>query len=69
MFSLYSQVEIKIFFFSKQSFGLFFKKTLFILFLDMGGGGEKHQCVVASCVLPTGDLARNPGMYPNWESN
>ena len=31
--------------------------------------GEKHQCVVASHVLPTGDLACNPGMYPDWESN
>ena len=31
--------------------------------------GEKHQCVVASCVLPTGDLARNPGMCPDWELN
>ena len=32
--------------------------------------GEKHQCVVASHVLPTGDLAHNPGMCPeNWTSN
>ena len=31
--------------------------------------GEKHQCVVASPVAPTGDLARNPGMCPDWESN
>ena len=31
--------------------------------------GEKHQCVVASCVRHTGDLACNPGMYPDWESN
>ena len=31
--------------------------------------GEKHQCVVASHVPPTGDLARNPGMCPDWESN
>ena len=31
--------------------------------------GEKHQCVVASCAPPTGDLASNPGMYPDWESN
>ena len=31
--------------------------------------GEKHQCVVASYVLPSGDLACNPGMCPNWESN
>ena len=31
--------------------------------------GDKHQCVVASHVPPTGDLARNPGMCPDWESN
>ena len=31
--------------------------------------GEKHQCMVASHTLPTGDLARNPGMCPDWESN
>ena len=31
--------------------------------------GEKHQCVVASHVPPTGDLACNPGMCPDWESN
>ena len=30
---------------------------------------EKHKCVVASHMLPTGDLAHNPGMYPDWESN
>ena len=39
----------------------------------MGGEGkregEKHQCVFASCVSPTGDLAHNPGMCPDWESN
>ena len=32
-------------------------------------GGEKYQCVVASHVAPTGDLACNPGMCPDWESN
>ena len=31
--------------------------------------GEKHQCVVASGVPPTGDLAGKPGMHPEWESN
>ena len=31
--------------------------------------GKKHQCVVASRVPPTGDLACNPGMCPDWESN
>ena len=33
------------------------------------GEGEKHQCVVASCALLTGDLTHNPGMCPDWESN
>ena len=31
--------------------------------------GEKHQCLVASHTPPTGDLAHNPGMCPDWESN
>ena len=31
--------------------------------------GEKHQCMVASHMPPTGDLAHNPGMCPDWESN
>ena len=31
--------------------------------------GKKHQCVVASHVPPTGDLASNPGMCPDWESH
>ena len=31
--------------------------------------GEKHQCVIASQAPPTGDLAHNPGMCPDWESN
>ena len=30
---------------------------------------QKHQSVVASCARPTGDLAHNPGMCPDWESN
>ena len=29
---------------------------------------EKHQ-LVASHMPPTGDLAHNPGMCPDWESN
>ena len=32
------------------------------------GRPGKPQCVVASCTLPTGDLAYNPGMCPDWES-
>ena len=31
--------------------------------------GEKHQCVVASRVPHTGDLALNLGRCPEWESN
>ena len=31
--------------------------------------GEKHQCVVISYMHPTGDMAGNPGMCPNWELN
>ena len=30
---------------------------------------EKHQCVVASLTLPTGDLACNPGLCPDMELN
>ena len=49
-----------------------FKKKSFI-FRQRGREGEregeKHQCVVASCAPPTGDLACNPGMCPDWESN
>ena len=35
----------------------------------MRNQGEKGQCVVASRTPPTGDLACNPGMCPDWESN
>ena len=40
-------------------------------FLGRGreGGGEKHQCVVASPMPPTRDLAHNSGMCPDWELN
>ena len=54
---------------------VFFYFLRFYLFIFRQKGregereGEKHQCVVASYVPPTGDLARNPGMCPDWESN
>ena len=39
----------------------------------MGREGEReegrHQCVVASCVPPTGDLACNPGMCRDCDLN
>ena len=31
--------------------------------------GEKHQCVVPCHAPPTGDLASNPSMCGDWESN
>ena len=46
-----------------------FLKILFMERGREGDRGEKHQCVVAFCAPPTGDLARNPGMCPDWESN
>ena len=49
---------------------LIFKKILFVFREGKGGRkGGKHQCVVASHVPPTGDLAHHPGMCPDWESN
>ena len=53
-------------------FTLFLSFYLFI-FRERGRGGErvgeKHQCVVASHMPPTGDLACNSGMCPDRESN
>ena len=52
---------------------LFFKKYLINLFRQRRKEGEregkKYHCVVASCALPNGALACNPGMCPDWESN
>ena len=51
---------------------LFLRFHLFIYFFRAGKGRrkvEKHQCVVASCMSPTGELAHNPGMCPDWELN
>ena len=56
---------------------LFFYLLLFrfslLIFREKGREGqrevEKHQCVVASRTPPTGDLACNTGMCPDWESN
>ena len=53
----------------------FFFSFKFYLFLFRGRGregwreGQKHQCVGASCMPPTGDLAHNPDMFPDRESN
>ena len=61
-------------YFSFRFYCVLFKKISFIyLFLERGRKGEregeKHQCVVASHAPPTGDLACNPGMCPDWELN
>ena len=51
----------------------FFKRFYLFIFRESGKEEEreeeKHQCVVASCEPPTRDLACNPGMCPDWESN
>ena len=56
----------------------FLPKSIFIrfylfIFRERGRererAGEKHQCVVTSHVPPTGNLAHNSGMSPDWESN
>ena len=41
----------------------------YYLFLEREREGEKHQREVAPCAPPTVDLACNPGMCPDWESN
>ena len=54
-----------------RCFLFFLRFYFYYLFLERGReqGGEKHQCVVASRTPPTGDLAHNPGLCPDWESN
>ena len=43
------------------------------IYLERGEGrekeGEKHQCVVASHVPPSGGLVCNPGKCPDWKLN
>ena len=58
------------------SFAHFLIRLLFIVLFSLRDRGregetegEKHQCVVASRMPPTGDLACNPGTCPDWESN
>ena len=60
---------ILLFFFYPLFFDVSFFKDFIYIFLERGreGGreGKKHQCVVARCVPPTGDLAHNPDICPN----
>ena len=59
----------------ERHFVCLFLKDFIYLFIFRGREregervGEKHQCVVASHVPPIGDVACNPGMCPDWESN
>ena len=56
-----------------HSFLSFFLDFYLFIFRERGKEGEregeKQQCVVASRVPPTGDVARNPGICLDWESN
>ena len=51
----------------------FLNDFIYLFFRERGREGErereKHQCVVASHTTPIVDLAHNPGMCPDWESN
>ena len=57
---------------NEMEFVIFFKDFIY-LFLERGEGKEKeeekHLCVSAFLKPPTGDLAYNPGMCPDWESS
>ena len=62
------------YFFSLLNTSFFLFLRFIYLFIFRGAGKEKerenhHRCVVASHVSLTGDLACNPGMHPDWESN
>ena len=50
----------------------FFLKSFFILFLERGRGEKERERNISMwlpLVPPTGDLAHNPGMCPDWELN
>ena len=65
------QITLVSYQFSLLTYQKIFLKILFLFREGKGGKkrGEKYQRVVASHLAPTGDLARNPGMCPDWESN
>ena len=62
-----SHVDVSLPPFSSLKINKILKRFLFIFRereREGGRQGEKHQCMVASHMPPTGDLARNPGMCP-----
>ena len=73
-----ANVKVHVYFFKYRPIFFFFFKILFI-FRERGREGErgwekqqyfweKHRSVASRTPL-TGDLARNPGTCPDWESN
>ena len=62
---------LSFFFFKNFYLSIYLSIDLFIRERGREGEreGEKYQCVVACCMPLTGDLAHNPGMCPDWESN
>ena len=67
-------VQVSTFVWALKKYVLMLCKKIFkFMFRERGREGErvgeKHQWVVASCSPPTGDLACNPGMCPEWGSN
>ena len=73
MYVLFTKVGIVVFFFLRPV-SFFFKIFLINLFFRQRGRegqkeGEKYQGVVASRAPPTGNLACDPGICPDWESN
>ena len=70
---LFTILEIKTEKFLKYFVNFFLFKDFIYLFLDRGNEGEKegeeYQYFVASYAPRTGDLAHNPGMCPDQESN
>ena len=65
--------NIEVLSFKIHTYKTFFKRFYVFILRERGREGEregeKNQCVVASHVPPTGDLAHNPGMCLDWESN
>ena len=65
-----SVLRVYISFFLKFTLHSFFKIFYLFIFRERGregeGEGQKNLCVVASHLVPTGDLACKPGMCPDW---
>ena len=71
--TVYSYIHTSVFIHSFSIPKVFFLRFYLFIFRERGRegerAGEKHQCVIAPHVPPTGDLACNPVMCPGWELN